>query len=69
MNIDQYGVISLYYYTTYMGLFYKNSTWFFRILVDFENCTISTTRGKLEAQKPQKTPFLTFLDNFEILKF
>ena len=52
-----------------MGLFYKNSAWFFRILVDFENCTISTTRGKLEAQKPQKTPFLTFLDNFEILKF
>ena len=32
-----------------MGLIYNNSTWFFRILVDFENCTISLagkTRGR-----------------------
>ena len=51
-----------------MGLIYKNSTWFFRILPDFRNLPISKV-GKLDDLGGHSRPFLTFLDNFEILKF
>ena len=54
-----------------MGLIYMNSTWLFRILVDFENCTISFSQGKTRPQRRSSEAISDLFRqfwNFEILK-